>query len=80
MDTRKRVVAMDKDKIAILLYFLAITISLITVMCQIKEALSYDIWVDEAFSLRMIQHPYRRIIQLTAQDVHPPLYYIILKF
>lgn len=71
---------MDKNKTAVLLYFLAITVSLIAVMCQIEEALSYDIWVDEAFSLRMIQHPYQNMIQLTAQDVHPPLYYIILKF
>ncbi len=37
-------------------------------------------WSDEAFSLQIIRHPYIRMVSLTANDVHPPLYYFILKF
>ncbi len=38
-----------------------------------------SIWLDESFSLRMIQWPYTDIIRFTAADVHPPLYYFMLK-
>lgn len=37
-------------------------------------------WSDEAFSLQIIKHSYASIIKITAGDVHPPLYYFILKF
>lgn len=47
---------------------------------QCYYSFSYDIWTDEAFSLKMIQHNYIDIVSLTAADVHPPLYYFILKF
>ena len=38
-----------------------------------------SIWLDEAFSLSMISQGFIDIIKNTAIDVHPPLYYIILK-
>lgn len=38
-----------------------------------------SIWLDEAFSLSMIKQSYIDIIKNTAIDVHPPLYYILLK-
>ena len=34
---------------------------------------------DEAYSMLMIRHSYSEIWKLTAADVHPPLYYFILK-
>jgi 4-amino-4-deoxy-L-arabinose transferase-like glycosyltransferase len=37
------------------------------------------IWFDESFSLALVKHPLKDIILLTATDVHPPLYYLILK-
>lgn len=40
---------------------------------------NYDIWSDEAFSMALSKHNYSDLIKLTAEDVHPPLYYIILK-
>lgn len=40
---------------------------------------SNDIWGDENFSLQLIKLSYTDGIIRTAQDVHPPLYYIILK-
>lgn len=35
--------------------------------------------MDDTFTLRMLQHPIPEIIKLDSLDVHPPLYYIILK-
>lgn len=54
-------------------------ITIVGLMCQIYFSFSNDIWLDEAFSLKMIKHSYKEMVLLTAQDVHPPLYYIILK-
>ncbi len=40
---------------------------------------SNDIWYDELFSVGMVQHTYIEIAGFTARDVHPPLYYFIIK-
>ncbi len=45
---------------------------------------AYDItlrslWFDEAFSWRLIQFPFSEMIDRIQADVHPPLYYIVLK-
>lgn len=37
------------------------------------------VWYDEAYSMAMIRHSFGEICQITAQDVHPPLYYFMLK-
>lgn len=60
-------------------YMCCCIITIIGLACQIYFSFSKDIWLDEAFSLKMIEHSYKEMIILTAQDVHPPLYYIILK-
>lgn len=39
-----------------------------------------DIWYDELFTVGMIEHSYGELIRFTAADVHPPLYYCIVKF
>lgn len=41
--------------------------------------LSEDIWYDEVFSAGMMRYSYREIMEFTAKDVHPPLYYWYLK-
>lgn len=41
---------------------------------------SQDIWYDELFTVSMAEHSYGELIRFTAADVHPPLYYIIVKF
>lgn len=38
-----------------------------------------SIWFDESFSWRLIQFPTSEMVGRAAQDVHPPLYYIVLK-
>ena len=37
------------------------------------------LWYDEQFSAVLARHSWGELISLTAQDVHPPLYYLILK-
>lgn len=39
-----------------------------------------NIFMDEAFTIALSGHSYRDVIALTAADVHPPVYYLILKF
>lgn len=55
---------------------------LVVVFSAVLIALAFqssDIWVDETFSLGLARHSVKDLISLTAQDVHPPLYYLILK-
>lgn len=37
------------------------------------------LWYDEQFSAVLARHSWGELVSLTAQDVHPPLYYLILK-
>lgn len=55
------------------------TLAVISILIQIRYAFSLDIIPDEAFSLALAEYSYGDAIKLTAQDVHPPIYYIILK-
>jgi uncharacterized membrane protein len=41
--------------------------------------LSQSIWFDEVFSLALVKHSLKEMISLIIADVHPPLYYLILK-
>ena len=38
-----------------------------------------SLWCDEAFAAKMVEYDFFNILKNTAKDVHPPLYYIILK-
>lgn len=37
------------------------------------------VWADEAYTFALIRHSFAEIWQITAADVHPPLYYFLLK-
>lgn len=37
------------------------------------------VWSDEAYTFALIKHSFSDICVITAADVHPPLYYILLK-
>lgn len=67
---------LESKKLLVGCYCLVIILVIIQLYCSF----SMDIWLDEAFSLQMIKHSYKQMILLTAQDVHPPLYYLMLKF
>ncbi len=51
----------------------------IGIILQLIFCFGKGIWVDESFTLAMLRHNYTEMIHLTAIDVHPPLYYILLK-
>lgn len=55
-------------------FIIVFSILLLLVSCQ-----SNDLWLDETFSLGLARHRLNEIIKLTAEDVHPPLYYVILR-
>lgn len=38
-----------------------------------------NVWTDEAFTIDLLKSDFAGIIQGTASDVHPPLYYLIVK-
>lgn len=37
------------------------------------------VWADEAYSFALIRHSYSEVYRITAADVHPPLYFLVLK-
>lgn len=63
------------DKVGIIFFILAI-FSLLIILFSINES----IWEDEAFSLLAIQYPFFEMINILSFDVHPLLYYVLLKF
>ena len=58
---------------AMILAFLGM---LLAIVCSFNGS----IWADEAYSLRITQYSYKEIIAMCAADVHPPFYYMALKF
>lgn len=66
---------MKKSKV-LLPYFAAVIICL----CVSIPIFSNSVVLDEAYSINLVRGTVREIIQGAAADVHPPLYYLILKF
>ncbi len=66
----------DKCSLRIISWAITVFASLFLLIlaCQSK-----DVWYDETFSLGLARHSIKELILLTAKDVHPPLYYLILK-
>ena len=53
------------------------------IYCLIRSitlSLTTDIWYDELFTMEFSTRPVKELIGLTARDVHPPLYYMIVRF
>jgi mannosyltransferase len=62
--------------------FVPLTLALILVaglLLRLQTASTRSIWFDEAWSWRMSRFPLAELIEHTAADVHPPLYYLLLK-
>lgn len=66
-----------KEKI---LFWILIGAGCILYAVMVYEAFYPATVGDETFSLRLAERSYLDVIRLTAIDVHPPLYYMILKF
>ncbi len=66
----------DSNYIKTMALSLAILGMILTIVCSFNGY----IWADEAYSLRIVQYSYKEIIAMCAADVHPPFYYMALKF
>lgn len=64
-----------KDKVGLFLFAL----SVIMIGRSFTLCFSSDIWYDELFTVGMAEHSYGELVRFTAADVHPPLYYCIVK-
>lgn len=51
---------------------------LILLVCAIMN-LNSSIWFDEAYSAYLVRGDFKQIWEMTAVDVHPPLFYFLLK-
>lgn len=51
---------------------------LVTAMAMAVLGSTENLWYDEAYTVAMIQHPVREIVEITSYDVHSPFYYIFL--
>ncbi len=60
--------------------YLLAGLSVLMLLKSLMLCFSNDIWYDELFTVGMAQHSYGELVAFTASDVHPPLYYIIVKF
>ena len=48
--------------------------------CLLFQALDLlPVWTDEAFTLKTVAHPVREIIPIVQHDIHPPLYFILVR-
>lgn len=59
---------------------LSYIIFVILVSFSISLIFNNNLWFDEAYTLSLIQHNYSEIIEILESDMHPPLYFISLKF
>lgn len=64
---------MKKYDVCFAVLFSVMTVSF-TALCM-----NGNVWYDEAYTMEMIKHTFGEISKITAADVHPPLYYYMLK-
>ena len=53
--------------------------ALLASLTSLSIGLHQSIWFDEAYSILVAEHSWAEIVHLTSQDVHPPVYYWLLK-
>jgi len=57
-----------------------LTIVLIGLLFRVYHLGTQSIWLDEAFSVALAKMTVPQMVQATAADVHPPLYYFLLHY
>ncbi len=68
-----------KNKYLNVLYYVSIAVAFVLFAVVLYLCFFNSVWCDEVFSLEIVKGSYFDIIFNTAIDVHPPLYYFILK-
>jgi len=51
-----------------------LTALLMLVLCRTE-----NVWYDEAYTIALIRHPVKELVEITSKDVHSPFYYLLLK-
>ncbi len=73
----------SKDMTKKLDKIIGIALLILSALCILRAlslCTSTDIWYDELFTMEFANKPVTEMISLTARDVHPPLYYFLVKF
>lgn len=58
---------------------LLMTVSMGMMAVSVFLSFSSDIWYDELFTMGLANQSFGELVSITARDVHPPLYYLIVK-
>lgn len=61
-------------------HFTLILILLIATSLRFYNNINISLWHDEAFSALLIKYPWSEMFYRIGLDVHPPMYYIFLRF
>ena len=69
-----------KNKLSDILFAVCVGMAFCFLCTNLYLCFFDSVWCDEVFSLYIIRGSYLDILINTATDVHPPLYYFILKF
>jgi mannosyltransferase len=64
------------QKLFQILILVAIFITLVVRIYNIEQK---NVWFDEVYSWKLAQESFIQVIGLSSGDIHPPLYYIVLK-
>ena len=62
----------------ILVGLAVVGVFILAIIVRIIGLSTESAWIDEAYSINLAQHSIGQIIQGTAADQHPPLYYLLL--
>ena len=57
-----------------------IALIIIGIIFILLPAFHTNIWYDESYTVAMVRHSFSEIWQIGSNDVHPVLYYFMLKF
>lgn len=57
-----------------------ILITLAGLLLRLYQLGEWSFWHDEALTVLLARQPVAKLIAITAMDVHPPLYFLIVKF
>lgn len=66
-----------KNRIGQILFFISVLLCVYMIFSNLTHVIFE---IDEYFTFALIKFPLNDIITITSNDVHPPLYYLILKF
>jgi mannosyltransferase len=70
----------NETRISRLLLVALLLIIAVGAALRLSELNADSLWLDEASSIEFANHPPAGIIEATAKDVHPPLYYFALHY